>query len=46
MVRKQRKLGGSTWVQGIINRGDREFDISLEMVLEMSLLFLEDNTVQ
>lgn len=34
------------WVQGSIGRGDREFDISLEMVLEMSLLFLEDNTVQ
>lgn len=42
-------LGGSLWAQGGISRGDEgdgEFDIFLEIVLEMSLPFLEDNTMQ
>lgn len=42
-------LGGSLWTQGGIGRGDEgdgEFGIFLEMVLEMSLPFLEDSTMQ
>lgn len=39
----------SMWDQGGIDRGDEddgEFYISLEMIPEMTLLFLEDNTTQ
>ena len=37
------------WAQGVIGRGDGgdgEFYISLEIFPEMTLVFLEDNTVQ
>ena len=42
-------LSDRMWAQGGTGRGDEgdgEFDLSLKMVLEMSLLFLEDNTMQ
>ena len=41
-------LSDRMWAQGGTGRGDEgdgEFDLSLKMVLEMSLLFLEDNTM-
>lgn len=49
MAIEQGKPGWCMWAQGGTGRGDGgdgEFDISLEMVLETSRHFLEDNAMQ